>query len=236
MGNPGAAVDLRCRAVELRQAGCSYRQILEALPRPVSQSTLSLWLRDVELTPEQQAALNRMHLDARRRAGETRRSGTAQRRQETAAQAQRQVPQMSERDLFVAGVVAYWAEGTKAKPWRPGGEAVQFVNSDPDMIRLFVAWLRLVRVGPERLRCRVQIHESGDAVEATKYWAGVAGVSPDSFSRPTIKRHRPTTSRGNVGAEYRGCLCIYVRRSTNLYRQIEGWWSGICAGLAGIGS
>jgi hypothetical protein len=219
----------------LRQAGCSYSQILEALPRPVSKSTLSLWLRDVELTPDQQAALNRMHLDARRRAGETRRFDTAQRRQKTVSAARIQIQQMSERDLFVVGVVAYWAEGSKAKPWRPEGEAVQFINSDPDMIRLFVTWLRLVGVGPERLSCRVHIHESGDAVEATKYWAGVAGVSPDSFSRPTIKRHRPTTSRGNVGAEYRGCLCIYVRRSTNLYRQIEGWWSGICAGLVGIG-
>ena len=235
MGNPGAAAELRSRAVELRQAGCSYRQILEALPRPVSKSTLSLWLRDVELTAEQRAGLSLMRLDARRRAGETIRFDTARRRQKTVADAQRQVREMSERDLFVAGVVAYWAEGTKAKPWRPGAEAVQFVNSDPDMIRLFVAWLHLVGVGPERLSCRVQIHESGDAVEATKYWAGVAGVSPNSFSRPTIKKHRPTTSRGNVGAEYRGCLCIYVRRSTNLYRQIEGWWSGICAGLVGIG-
>ena len=34
--------------------------------------------------------------------------------------AKSQVAELAESDLFVAGVVAYWAEGAKNKPWRTG--------------------------------------------------------------------------------------------------------------------
>jgi len=40
---------------------------------------------------------------------------------------------------------------------------------------------------------------------------------------PTLKRHNPKTVRKNVGDSYRGCLRINVRRSSGLYRRIEGW-------------
>jgi hypothetical protein len=47
---------------------------------------------------------------------------------------------------------------------------------------------------------------------------------------PTLKRHNPKTTRGNVGEAYHGCLRIEVRRSGDLYRRIEGW---ACAAMAG---
>ena len=37
----------------------------------------------------------------------------------------------------------------------------------------------------------------------------------------------PKTVRKNVGDDYRGCLRIDVRRSTGLYRKIEGWAQAI---------
>ena len=38
--------------------------------------------------------------------------------------------------------------------------------------------------------------------------------------------HNPKTVRKNVGERYRGCLRIDVRRSSDLYRKIEGWAAG----------
>ena len=46
---------------------------------------------------------------------------------------------------------------------------------------------------------------------------------PRQFRRPTLKRHNPTTIRKNTGDDYHGCLRVEVRRSADLYRQIEGW-------------
>jgi len=143
------------------------------------------------------------------------------------AEARAQVSGLTDTELFVAGVTAYWAEGTKSKPWRADSQRVVFVNSDAAMIRLFLRWLALIGVDHDRLIFRVAIHESADLQAAHDFWAEVVGVGPEQFGRPTLKRHRPTTNRKNVGHGYNGCLSVTVRRSTELYRQIAGWWLGL---------
>ena len=146
--------------------------------------------------------------------------------------ARSQIQHLAESELFVAGLAAYWAEGAKAKPWRAGGESVTFINSDPDMIRLFVAWLELLGVSRDRLVCRLSIHETADIQGATEYWSQLVGISASEFRKASLKRHNPATVRHNTGQTYRGCLVIYVRRSTDLYRSIAGWWAGVadCVG------
>jgi hypothetical protein len=66
------------------------------------------------------------------------RARAASRRRVVQERARQEITDLSDGELFVAGVVAYWAEGAKNKPWRTG-EQVKFVNSDPDLIRLFLA-------------------------------------------------------------------------------------------------
>jgi hypothetical protein len=51
---------------------------------------------------------------------------------------------------------------------------------------------------------------------AQRYWAAERGV-----------REARRTVRENVGEDYHGCLRIDVRRSSGLYRQIEGWAEAI---------
>jgi hypothetical protein len=211
----------------MRKAGHSYRQILETLPLPVAKSSLSLWLRDIPLSDDQKTALKARQVQAKSRRAQSVRAQRV-RRQETVMNAARaQVQALAESELFVAGLAAYWAEGTKAKPWRASSERVVFINSDPTMIRLFLAWLDLIGVGRERLIYRLSIHETAGIAESTRFWADVVGASESDFRRPTIKRHQPKTNRRNTGSDYHGCLVINVRRSTELYRQIAGWWAGV---------
>ena len=95
------------------------------------------------------------------------------------------------------------------------------------MVRLFLAWLQLLGIGPERCAFRVSIHESADVEASVTYWASVVGVPASRFLSPTLKRHNPKTVRKNVGASYHGCLIVTVRRSTELGRQIAGWFNGL---------
>ena len=148
------------------------------------------------------------------------------RRLQTQADARGQITDLSESELFVAGVVAYWAEGAKNKPWRTG-ESVKFINSDPELVRLFLGWLRLIGIASERLIFRVHIHESADAVDAMRFWSRVVGAPSSQFGKCTIKRHRPSTVRKNVGSDYHGCLLVYVRNSAALNLQIDGWCQGL---------
>jgi hypothetical protein len=221
---PRAKDDLRETAVAMRQQGHSYREIREVVG--VAKSTLSLWLRDIPLTEEQQRALTLRGPVATSARAEENRAVAARRRARVRSQARDQILELSESELFVAGVVAYWAEGSKNKPWRHG-QAVQFMNSDPAMIRLFLRWLRLVGVSREALVFRVHIHESADCHGAVRFWSGVVEAPESQFGNPTIKTHKPLTVRKNVGPDYHGCLLVYVRNSASLNLQIEGWFEGI---------
>lgn len=227
---PNAKDDLRLQAVALREAGLSYREIRERIP--VSKSSLSLWLRDIPVSEEHREAIRQRGLESFVTRAETNRALGARRRADTQEVARAQVPDVAESELFVAGVVAYWAEGVKNKPWR-SGEGVRFMNSDPAMIRLFLAWARLIGVSDDRLVFRVQIHESGDVAAAVRFWADVVGVPCDAV-RTTLKRHNPKTVRKNTADDYHGCLCVYVRRSADLNLSIAGWFEGIAEGAVRI--
>jgi hypothetical protein len=75
----------------------------------------------------------------------------------------------------------------------------------------------------------VHIHETGDLQAATCYWTELTKAEPRQFYRPNIKRGNPLTRRKNVGPDYHGCLQIRVSQSCELYRQIDGWVTGIVA-------
>ncbi len=223
---PNAKDDLRQTAVAMRQEGRSYREIREVVG--VSKSTLSLWLRDVPLTDEQQRVVGARGPTATRRNAQAARVNATRRRVQVQAAARNQITHLHESELFVAGVVAYWAEGSKNKPWR-FGQPVIFINSDPGFIQLFLRWLALIGVAPERLQFRLMIHESADVASALQYWSAVVDTPAEAFGKTQLKRHNPKTVRRNVGEDYHGCLVVYVRRSADLCLQIAGWCEGLSA-------
>jgi hypothetical protein len=106
------------------------------------------------------------------------------------------------------------------------------VNSDPQLINLFLRFLAVTGTTPDRLICRVHIHESADVAAAQLFWQAVTGLAAELFREPTLKRHNPKTIRKNTGEDYHGCLVIDVRRSAALYHQIEGWAPGTTAAWA----
>ncbi|WP_030650561.1 MULTISPECIES: helix-turn-helix domain-containing protein [Streptomyces] len=221
---PRAKDDLRARARELRLQGWTYDQIEAELG--CSRSSVSLWVRDLpkpapRYTPEEQRALMQEGL-AKRRAADR------EKLERTKAAALDEVGELTDRELFMAGIALYWAEGAKSKPYDRRERAI-FVNSDPGVIRTYLAWLDLLGVDRERLTFRVLIHESADVAAAHRQWADIADVDPGVFAKPTLKRHNPKTVRKNIGDDYHGCLVVGVARSAHLYNRIEGWWNGIVA-------
>lgn len=133
-----------------------------------------------------------------------------------------QIGAMTDREILIAGAIAYWCEGAKDKLYARR-ERVIFINSDPHLVTFFLRFLAVAGVTTDRLICRIHIHESADVDRAHEFWRAVTGLPGDQFRRPTLKRHNPKTVRKNTGAGYHGCLIIVVRCSTDLYRQIEGW-------------
>ncbi|OEJ26509.1 hypothetical protein AS594_20475 [Streptomyces agglomeratus] len=222
---PNAKDDLRAKAQDLRLQGLTYDQIQAELG--CSKSSISLWVRDLpkpepRYTDEERHALMNAGL-ARRRAAEE------QKRQETKRAARDEIGAISDRELFLLGVSLYWAEGTKDKEYRRS-EVLQFINSDPNVIRVYLRWLEMLGVTRDRMRFRVSIHESADVRDAERFWADLTGVGVTDFQGATLKKHLPKTTRKNIADAYRGCLIIYVSKSADLYRRMEGAWYGIVLG------
>jgi hypothetical protein len=225
---PNAKDDLRAKARELRLQGWTYDQIQIELG--CSRSSVSLWVRDLpkpepRYTPEEQRQLMNEGLARRRAADE-------EGRRRTRRVAHRETRELTDRELFTAGVALYWAEGAKSKLYDRRERAV-FVNSDPGVIQTYLAWLDLLDIDRERLGFRVLIHESADIDAAHAFWAEIVDIDPSAFARPTLKKHNAKTIRKNTGENYRGCLTVTVARSADLYNRIEGWWSGIVAHAQG---
>ncbi|MEV7544966.1 hypothetical protein [Streptomyces sp. NPDC089915] len=221
---PNAKDDLRDRARELRLQGMTYDQI--QLELGCSKSSISLWVRDLP-KPERRASPLGTNME---RAQQGRREAHDRRKaayETTRTAAREAVGTITERELFLIGIALYWAEGAKARPHHQ----VKFVNSDPDMIRTFLAWLRMMGVTDDRLRFTLQIHETADVIASEEYWAEVVGLDASHFGKTTLKRHNPLTNRKNTGDGYHGCLAVRVLKGADLHRRIEGAWCGIVGAI-----
>lgn len=216
--HPQLEMRKRCRV--LRAQGLTYDEI--AALTGVSTSSMSLWLRDVTV------ASSRVRPYATRaRAGVVRARGTraaAAAHTGPPSDSGRRLGAMGDRELLAAGVALYWAEGSKAKPWRPGDRQVVFINSDPTVLVVFLAWLDLLGVPETSRTYRLSIHETADVASHEEWWARELHLDRAAFHRASLKRHRPTTVRKNVNEGYHGCLVVRVARPAAVYDAIEGWW------------
>lgn len=220
---PNAKDDLREKARELRTRGQSYNEIAAELN--VSKSSVSLWVRDLPVPPRFEYVHNERRQEGLRRYNSAR---TARQTAEIQAAAA-EVGELTDRELLLAGSIAYWCEGAKNKPNRKSSRVV-FINSDPALIAFFLRFLDAAGVKGEDLVFRVHIHENADAEAAQLFWLKLTGAEPEQFRTPTLKRHNPKTNRTNVGESYHGCLRVDVRRCASLYRRIEGWAAGAMGG------
>lgn len=219
---------LKERAVALRRAGKSRREI-KAILGPLSNTTLNDALKD-ELPPERAgpgyAESRRLAAAGVARYWATERPAREAARTAISMAAASDIGALTAREIVIAGAIAYWCEGAKSKPYRIS-ERVQFINSNPALISLFLRFLEQAGVSRERIRFRVHIHHSADAEAAIRYWASVVRTSPDQFSPTVLKRHTPITARPDGQLDYYGCLLISVADSASLYREISGWAYGV---------
>jgi hypothetical protein len=224
---PRAKDDLRARARELRRQGWTYNRIQAELG--CSKSSVSLWVRDLP-APERSAPPDAPARRGVRRSVEER----AAAHEKLRADAEAAVGRLTAHELFLVGTGLYWSEGAKAKPG--SYRRVIFVNSDPNMIKVFLAWLDLIGVARDQRRFSVNIHESADIPKAEAFWAAQVGIEVDALLKTSLKKHNPRTNRTNTGEGYHGCLRVTVLKSSDLHRRIEGWWYGIVGGVLADGS
>ncbi|KKS31663.1 MAG: hypothetical protein UU93_C0015G0002 [Candidatus Amesbacteria bacterium GW2011_GWA2_42_12] len=219
--------ELKNKAIELRKQGFSYSEIIKQIS--VAKSTLSGWLRDVGLSKRQKQKLTKKKLEAALRGGKARKDNRIFITKKIYEESKKDIGDISRRELWLMGVMLYWAEGHKEKEYRPGSGA-QFTNSDPKMIRLFLNWLdKICDIKASEITFSIYIHENNkNRLELVKeYWADITGFKKDDFLQIYFKKGNIKTLRKNIDNSYFGVLRVKVKASSILQRKIAGWIKGV---------
>ncbi|OGZ64603.1 MAG: hypothetical protein A3A98_03555 [Candidatus Staskawiczbacteria bacterium RIFCSPLOWO2_01_FULL_40_39] len=221
----------KIKAIGLRKNGLSYREILQQIP--VAKSSLSLWLKSVNLTTSQKQRLTDKKLASALRGAMKRKDARIALTKEIKDKARNEIGKLSERELWLIGISLYWAEGSKEKEYRPGSRVV-FSNSDPHMIKVFLRWLlEVIKISEQKIYFAIYIHEShkNRLEEVKNYWQTKTGFPIESFKWIYFKKNKINTKRRNIGNTYFGLLRVMIVESSTLNRKIQGWTEGIYGNL-----
>lgn len=213
-------------AIQLRKEGKTYNEILERIP--VAKSTLSLWLRSIGMATPQQQRITKKRIEAQRRGALSRRTARVNEVERLLHEGEKEVKNITTRELWLIGTALYWAEGSKQNMSSVSTQ-VQFGNSDVRMIKVFLMWLSVLGVPQNDLHYELYIHDNRkDDVKAfCRWWERELHLQNGQISTVYFKRDKPLTKRTNIGDLYHGLLRIRVRTSTILNRKISGWIAGI---------
>src|SRR3989344_6767122 len=217
----------KLNAIKLRKEGKTYSDILRVIP--VAKSTLAIWLKEAKLSvPE-----NQIFTEARRlaslRGGQAKRKQRIEKQQKIFSKANLEIKNISLRELFLIGIIMYWAEGAKEKEYYPGSQ-LQFSNMDSNMIQVFLIWLfKVCKINKNMIVFNIFLHETHKArvEEVRRFWSKITFFPIENFSTIYWKRNKLKTNRRNTEEKYHGVLKIKVKQSSELVRKIAGWSDGI---------
>jgi len=214
------------KAISLRRQGKTYSEILSVVP--VAKSTLSIWLQSVDLSKKQKQRITKEKLEGAKRGGIAKRKQRIEKQNSILIKAKAEISSISKKELFLIGIILYWAEGSKEKEYHPGSQ-LRFANGDHNMIKLFLYWLKEVGVVKDRISFDIYIHDNNKyrIQEVIRYWSNHTGFPEQSF-KVYFKKNVIKTKRRNIHPDtYFGVARIYVKESSYLVRKIDGWVDGI---------
>jgi hypothetical protein len=166
-----------------RTDGLPLRVIAERLG--VAKSSVSRWVRDIELTDEQHAALREMNprYNGQMLGQNGRRASALAVR--VAAQEHGRTLARQRDALHLQGCMLYWAEGSKSR-----NRAI-FTNSDLEMAKLFVRFLRrCYAVNDDKIALTVNCYATNGLTprEIVAWWLHELGLPNACARRPTVNR------------------------------------------------
>ena len=89
------------------------------------------------------------------------------------------------KEILIIGVMLYWAEGYKGKE---SNHTVDFANSDPSMVTLFLKFLRSV-YKPDEKKMRIQLYCYSDqhVPGLINFWSKLTHIPRKQFIKPYVR-------------------------------------------------
>jgi transposase-like protein len=199
-----------------REEGAAIGEIARRVG--VSKSSVSIWVRDIELSAAQHEALvqrnpayNRQ-LSGWTRLAERRRVERQGFQEDGRRRARLRDPE------FVAGCMLYWAEGSKER------NQLQFTNSDPAMARFFVDFLKRyfdLRGDQIRITCHLYADHLEKQNGVEQFWLTTLGLPQVSLRKSVVNVYSKYSKRKRVGNLPFG-TCRVVVSNTRVAQTIFG--------------
>ena len=178
-----------------KQEGLSLDKISEKVG--VAKSTVSLWVRDINLTGYQKVNLKRNIINTSKQNAKKTKEEFKRLRREYQNQGRRKA---KEKDwLHTVGCMLYWAEGYKSQ----NRSTISFANSDPCMLKLFIEFLQeRLGVKKEKICLKIKCYtNNGISLEEIKeYWIRTLGLSKSSLRGVQVNALPKSSKkkRGNI--------------------------------------
>lgn len=214
-------------AFQLRLSGKSYNEIAKTLD--VSKGSLSLWFKDLKLSRVAQKLLEEKMRFARKHGlfeNNWRRTQTIKIENKKVRQiAANEIKPLSRYELLLIGAALYWAEGYNRQDKVPS-PCISFGNSNPDMVALFLRFLReAMLISEDKLRPFVQVHININVDSAISFWAKICNIPKERF-RVTHQTSRASKGRRPYNSLPYGTLKLNVVGRQNFFK-IKGWIDGL---------
>jgi len=213
---------LRAKALILRKKGLSYNEIRKFVP--VSKSSLSIWLKNVRLSPKHRARLYTKQIAILALGAPSQRERRKKQIDEivTRAKAEIELPLSHDAYRFL-GAALYWAEGSKTKNF-------EITNSDPMLVAFMVKWFsETFNVSPTTFKAHLNIYSQQDENDLKRFWSTLIGVPISNFGKTFVKPANKYFKKNNL---YYGTIKVRVPKGTDMRLRIFGWIQGALQDLS----
>lgn len=204
---------LKKKVLELGSKGLSYPEIQKRYKVP--KSTLSSWFSRHAGKPKRTRAQMLKHLEYARVL-----SSQKKRSQKEAWMNAAKTEGLKKAALFPSSNLTllksllsmlYWCEGSKHKDVH----GLVFVNTDPDLMRLYVSLLRAcLDIDETKLKARVHIHSYHDPKEVLSFWSRELRIPVSQFGKIYVKKR---SKQKKFRENFKG-IC-FVRYPDNFARE-----------------
>ncbi len=214
-------IKIKAEAKKMRLKGETIRDIAQKLN--TSFSTISFWCRDIKLS---ETVIKKMKFNKKERSikgllrySEKKRNQRIKNTFDQKQSGAEMVSKLSDRDISMIGLGLYWGEG-----YKESNDEMGFTNSNPQMVKFYLKWLKQNNVIKKDLIFRLSINEifKNQEKKIKKFWMKYLNIQENQFSKTTFIKTKLKKVNTKSLNTYKGILRIKVRRGLSLKNKVLG--------------
>lgn len=196
----------------MRKRGLSYGEISKKTG--LSKSTLSFWLKNILLKPEQKKRLYTKQIEILSRGPQSQKERREREIEKIIKIAGEEIKKtLSEETFKMFGAALYWAEGGKTKSF-------EITNSDPFLIAFMIYWFEnFFATPPTKLKAHLNIHSQQNEKEIKRFWSDLTKIPIENFGKTFIKPASTGFKKNNL---YYGTIKVRVPKGTDMKHRVFG--------------